>query len=1624
MNPMGANPYQFPLYGMSHHQLPWGFPQTTASKFAPELLQYESPNLSKLPHVPRYDGTTDPDDHIDTYEWMMASLKIDERFQCTYFPVTLTGNAGTWFKTLPQGCIRNFAQLKYLFLSNFMQLRRYKGDTNTILGCRQREGESIREYYQRFTKATLDVPGHEEKIVVGAFTQGILPGELSLKLQAKVPTTRVELKEKVERYLRSTEGEEEKKKFLKASQHIHSKRSETTPLQITHRSQSRRDRFDRRYHPHSREDHYRHRSEVHVVGDRSKYQEKNKTRFCEYHKTKSHDTEECSMLKKEMAEKKLSGDPVRIARDLRAQYEKEMRTPQNEKNKAKADKGQEIFMLRSRKRPERIYSEPPNEEALLTAMSSLTFSHNDPRPQDWNGKDALIIEAQIRDSKVHRVFIDGGASTDVMYEHCFRQLPEAWKQGLKPPTGPIVGFTGHDLWPLGTLHLPLTLVSHNDRQRKTRVIEFAVVRLPDENNILLGRTALLQFQAVASTVHGILKFSTPTGPGTVIGTSRRQQRCLQIMAPADLIHQEKKARSNNATEKQVINSKHPDQPVRISTSLPKEAKERLVALLKQYNHVFVWEPSDMVGVDRAIIEHNLNIKPECPPVKQKRRMQAGDRNAAINNEVDQLIQGGIIREAIFPTWIANPVMVKKPNGSWRMCIDYSDLNNACPKDCYPLPEIDQKVESLEGFKYKCFLDAHKGYHQILMRHEDEEKTAFYTNRGTFCYQKMPFGLKNAGATYQRLMDKIFLNQIGRNIEVYVDDMVIKSSTESSLISDVEETFQVLQKAQMKLNPLKCIFGAEEGQFLGYYITNKGILPSPEKIKDFLETKSPKSLKEVQGLNGKLTALGRFLAKSAEKALPLFQTLKGCIDKHNFQWTTEAEEALLALKEALRSPPILARPIPEETLLMYLSASEHAISSVLLVEREKQQMPVYFVSRALQGPEVNYPILEKLVLALVHGARRLRRYFQAHQVEVLSSHPIKQILLKPEKSGRLAKWAIELGEHDIEYRPRTSAKGQVLADFLTEIPVGYENIKTKHLEHIEGNKEGSTWNLYSDGASSKEGSGAGILLISPEGEEITYALKFKFTVSNNEAEYEALLAGLRIAKEMEVTNLHAFSDSLLVTNQVNGTYEAKDKRMNKYVEAVRNASQTFKTFKLQQIPRGDNRKADALSKLASTSFDHLAKPVLVEVLEERSIDNEQVYTLSQREASWTTPYIDYLLHGILPDDPNEAKKMKIRAPNYAIKGGELYRRGYLVPWLKCVSVEEGERIMSEVHAGEAGAHEGARALTGKILRMGIYWPNIYKTAATTTQKCVECQTFAPQHHIPAAPLTSIVSPWPFYQWGIDIVGPFPPAPGNVKFLLVAVDYFSKWIEAEPLATITGHQVIKFVKKNILTRFGSPKVIISDNGLQFAENPFRTWCEDNYIIQRFASVAHPQANGQTEVSNRTLVAGIKKRLGSAKGNWVDELPSVLWSYRTTPRSSTGETPFSLVYGTEAVIPPELSARSLRITSFEEHATNDGIRQNLDLLEEKREEAHLRQATYKSKTESYYNRRVRGRAFKVGDWVLRRNDASHAEKGGKLGPTWEGPYKVVENHLNGAYTLEAADGRPIPRTWNVAHLRKFHC
>nr|GEV22923.1 reverse transcriptase domain-containing protein [Tanacetum cinerariifolium] len=391
------------------------------------------------------------------------------------------------------------------------------------------------------------------------------------------------------------------------------------------------------------------------------------------------------------------------------------------------------------------------------------------------------------------------------------------------------------------------------------------------------------------------------------------------------------------------------------------------------------------------------------------------------------------------------------------------------KDLYPLPKIDWKIESLMGFKYKCFLDAYKGYHQIHMAKKDEEKTAFHTKEGVFCYTKMPFGLNNARATYQRLVDNIFEGKIGRNLEAYVDDIVIKSKTELEMIKDVEETLLTLKKAMKKL---------------------------------------------------------------------------------------------------IAQLPTLTAPKKEEELMVYLSAANEAVNVVLLVERDGRQTSIHYVIRMLQGAEINYPPMEKLALALVHTARWLRRYFQGHTIKVIIDKPISQILNNQEATRILAKWGVELEAYDIKYASRSVIKGQMLVDFLadtmtedspTQVKTDgpddtlaegesmkeQEDTKTKAPENLRA--EIDIWKLYTNEASNEHGSGAGHILIDSEGAEYSYALRLNFTNSNNDAKYEALLTGLRIATKIKVNKMHAFVDSKLVANQVEGSYEAKGKKTKKYKE---------------------------------------------------------------------------------------------------------------------------------------------------------------------------------------------------------------------------------------------------------------------------------------------------------------------------------------------------------------------------------------------------------------------------------------------------------------------------------------------
>ena len=780
--------------------------------------------------------------------------------------------------------------------------------------------------------------------------------------------------------------------------------------------------------------------------------------------------------------------------------------------------------------------------------ATITFSNSDLEGYQHPHDDPLVVRTIVANTTVHQVLVDNGSSADIIFASAFDKIGIG-REKLEPVNTHLRGLSGEKVLPLGSIQLVLTL--GEPPCQATTTARFLIVNAPSAYNMLLGRPSLNAIKAVPSAYHMVIKFPTVHGVGTVRGGQRVAKECYTASMKQKAVdnvntdeldmRDEVLTRPEPSEELEPVSlDDDPEHLAYIGSKLAKNLKGLLTQFFRQNRDIFAWKQSDMGGIDPTVITHKLNTKPSFKPVKQKRRSFAPERQKAINEEVGKLLQAGAIREVEYPEWLANAVLVKKANGKWRLSIDFTDINKACPKDSFPLPRIDLIVDATAGHELLSFMDAFSGYNQISMDPNDQEKTSFVTAQGSYCYRVMPFRLKNAGATYQRLVNRMFQKQIGATMEIYIDDMLVKSTTTDLHIAHLSEAFQILRNYNMKLNPAKCAFGVSAEKFMGFIVNHRGIEANPDKIKALLDMPSPSGIKEVQRLTGRIAALSRFVSRASDKCQPFFQVLKKA-----FQWDAKCEEAFSALKTYLSSPPILVSPTEGELLTLYLAVSDFSTSAVLVRDKERVQHPVYYYGRALRGAEERYPRMEKLILALVTAAWKLRPYFQAHTIEVPTKYPMKQVLHKPETSGRLMKWAIELSEFDIRYKPKTMIKGQVLADFVMEFtstePAGDAQVAT----------DLSTWKLSVDGASNAQGSGAGLILTSPEGIDIEYALRFGFHTSNNEAEYEAVIAGLNLAHSLEVDQLEVYSDSQLVVRQIEDTYEAKSEKMILYLQKVCN-----------------------------------------------------------------------------------------------------------------------------------------------------------------------------------------------------------------------------------------------------------------------------------------------------------------------------------------------------------------------------------------------------------------------------------------------------------------------------------------
>uniref|UniRef100_A0A2N9ID84 Integrase catalytic domain-containing protein n=1 Tax=Fagus sylvatica TaxID=28930 RepID=A0A2N9ID84_FAGSY len=1018
-------------------------------------------------------------------------------------------------------------------------------------------------------------------------------------------------------------------------------------------------------------------------------------------------------------------------------------------------------------------------------------------------------------------------------------------------------------------------------------------------------------------------------------TSKSQPQCPSCLAvneasapePADAAEPVAADSKISAEEElEVINlSSDPDvnRPVSISASLSVEERMHLVELLKEYQDVFAWQYDEMPGIDPKLVAHSLNVEPGTRPVVQPMRTFHPEVEAQITQEVKKLLSAGFIKP------IQHPRMK------------------------FPLPNMDLLIDSAAGHAMFSFMDGFSGYNQIFMSPKDAEKTAFRTPIGNFYYTVMPFGLKNAGATYQRTMTAMFHDMMHREIEDYVDDIVVKSKTRGDHFGVLKKVFERCRLYKLKMNPLKCAFGVSAGKFLGFLVHQRGIDVDPTRASAIATMKPPTTHKELKSFLGKLSYIRRFipgLAAVTSAFSPLLK--KGA----SFHWSTECQEAFEKVQNIMTKLPTVCAPISGKPLRLYLASNSQAIGALIAQENDNGvEQPIYYVSRTLKDAESRYSGAERSCLALIYASQRLRHYFLAHKISTMASAAVT-----------------------MKY------PGKINEVFLAGLA-------------------DSVWTLRFDGSSTATSAGAGIVLYKDDGEAVTKSFKFDFPCSNNAAEYEAYLAGLAIAYEMGIKHLRVIGDSNLVVCQARGEFSLKEPSLAPYRALAQKFEARFSTFEIEHAQRNENRLPGGV--LARCISLEEAKERLPKIHETTCGDGGAVslYRRLQRlgyfwpsmsaeaaeiqnqcptcqfhysneevcatfvSTDWRTPFLEYLLERILPSNPKDAYRLKRLA-------------------------------LRKPHAGECGEHQGKKRLYQCLLTLGYYWPTMKKDAADFVKTCHTCQVQANLIHTHPTSLQNMATPWPFHTWGLDLIGPINPASGGCIWILVATEYFTKWVEAIPLRKATGAAVANFIREHIITRFGIPYKLITDNGTPFINKDVREVLEHYRVKHRRSTPYYPQ--------------------------------DVLWAYRSSPKTATGFTPFSLVYGTDTISPTELVVPSPRVMQGSELETDANMcaearMADLEGLDEARDLAKAKAQRNYQKMASVYSKALRVRIFAEGQMVLKAAEfvRRNLPPPSKFSPNWDGPYIIREAHGSGYYRLSKSDGTTLADPINGKWLKHYY-
>ena len=967
----------------------------------------------------------------------------------------------------------------------------------------------------------------------------------------------------------------------------------------------------------------------------------------------------------------------------------------------------------------------------------------------------------------------------------------------------------------------------------------------------------------------------------------RQQRCPTLpphsiprlmeinVVPTTGTHQ-----TRNAT-----NTSAPDTVTDLSDSiLSVTEKDRLTSVLQSFPHIFTNTPGRTNK-----IQHHIDLIAGTKPRNLPPHRYSPARRKIVEEKLVEMLDSGVITPSNSP-WAAPVVLIPKKDGSIRFCVDFRKLNEVTVRDAYPIPRIDDTLDELQNAKFVSTLDLRSGYWQVEMDTESRPITAFVTHKGLFECVVMPFGLTNAPATFQRLMDVVLAGLKWRCCLVYLDDIIVYSSTFEQHLIDLQSVFTALANAHLTLKASKCNFCRRMMKFLGHLITPDGIKPDPDLTATITKFHQPTKIKDVQAFLGLTGYYRRFIQNYAKIAEPLFQLLRSHQSSSNraaIVWNDACTTAFDTLKQRLVSSPIMQPPNFLHPFILELDACEYGIGCVLTQEYNSKKHVIAYASRTLSSAERNYSSVEREALAIVWATKHFRQYLEGGPVIVRSDCKALQWLKSArDPTGRLARWAMKLSPYNIviQHRPGTSNPN---GDFVSRYPI-----------------------------------------------ENTDALKI---------ELSTIESAVNIWE-----NTNVLDDVQLKQTQ--------DPRLHQIIQRLKgNLS----------VPFGDKH----------------------------------------------APYV--LINNLL----YKARQI------HSYKDHRLFGEKYLL----VVPQSMQSDVLHWAHDHPTAGHAG-RLKTMFRLSSRVYWPSMRRDVYKYIQACASCQKFKYQNSPTAAPMQVHTVTQPWHTIGIDIMGPFPPTFRKKRYLLVIVDYFTRWVELFALRQTTAPDIVNILVNEIVCRYGVPSYILSDNGPQFIAQLFSEMCTSLGIGRKLTANYHPQTN-MTERVNRTLKAQIAIYAHQHPHLWDKEIQKFAFAIRTSVNETTGDTPAYLNFGRDVRMPidlligapisgpPPVTLEQKFIRQYRTDLTNN-LKLAFTFVREHSE-------VQKQQQKQNYDKHTSNRRFLLGDlvWVqLPTPKIDGTTITGKLRPKYQGPCRLIEELSPSTFVVTRLSDNVNIGATNVDRLKLY--